>query len=151
MFAIHIIIGRLEIQAEEVRKKGTTMAGKLDHLYFLVKAEECQPLSITILFSSRWKFEGRISDWLSLAGRDQGILIDSPIILLNVKVVLPNKTGCHCPEKGDMFQAGRPRSTQIHYNWEGSGHHATQRMNEGVRALLLGNKKTWYSGLALNS
>ena len=43
LFTIHIIIGRLEIQAEEVRKKGTTMAGRLDHLYLLVKAEECQP------------------------------------------------------------------------------------------------------------
>ena len=53
-----------------------------------------------------------------------------------LKVVLPNKTGCHRPEKGDMFQALRQRSTQIHYNWEGSGHHTTQRMNEGVRALL---------------
>lgn len=62
MFAVHIIIGRLEIQAEEVRKKGTKMAGQLDHFYLPVKAEKCQPLSIAIPFSSRWKFAGRISD-----------------------------------------------------------------------------------------
>lgn len=53
MFAIHIIIGRLKIQAEEVRKKGTKVVGKLDHLYLLVKAEKCQPLSAAIPFSTR--------------------------------------------------------------------------------------------------
>lgn len=61
------------------------MAGKLDHFYPLVKANECQLLSVSVSFSSRWKLEGRISDWLSLVGRDQGILIDSPIRLYNAK------------------------------------------------------------------
>ena len=53
MFAIPIIIGRLKIQAEEVRKKGTKVVGKLDHLYLLVKAEKYQPLSAAIPFSTR--------------------------------------------------------------------------------------------------
>lgn len=56
------------------------MAGKLDHFYPLVKANEFQLLSVSVSFSSRWKLEGRISDWLS-----QGILIDSPIRLYNAK------------------------------------------------------------------
>ena len=110
----------LKIQAEEGRKGGTKVAGKLDHFYPLVKANECQLLSVSVSFSSRWKLEGRTSDWLSLVGGDQGILIDSPI---NAKGGSPKQNRMPLSrEGGNTFHVGRQRAAQIHYNWEGSGH-----------------------------
>ena len=94
--------------------KGFQVAGKLDHLS-QVKANEHQSSSV-----SGWKLEGRAADWLSLGGGDQGTVIDSPIGVSSVKVVPPNKTGCHWAKKGEHILGRQTKIDASPLNWGGS-------------------------------